>query len=105
MRHRTRSLLMLLTALLLAAVVTSGRAQPRVTLASSNFEPSTEQQLFANGYAANVVITPDGRRVLRASQRIYSTTTWIRDLDYSINGYHLFAQRYERVRRERPVFP
>lgn len=87
MQHRTRPVLALLAALLLAAVATSGQAQPRVVLASSNFEPTTEQQLFANGYAANVVFTPDGRRVLRASQRNYSTTTWIRDLDYSINGY------------------
>lgn len=54
---------------------------------SSRFDSLTEELLFASGYAANVVTTNDGRRVLRASQRNYSTTTWIRDIDYSISGY------------------
>lgn len=80
-------ILILLVCLVVATSAPATQARPRFGLASSRFDSVTEQLLFANGYAANVVTTPDGRRVLRASQRNYSTTTWVRDLDYSISGY------------------
>jgi hypothetical protein len=62
-------------------------AHTRFRVASSRFDLQTEELLIANGYAANILTTPDGRRVLRASQRNYTTTTWARDLDYAISGY------------------
>ncbi len=50
------------------------------------FDPQLDAALFDNGYSRNVLET-GGRRVLRASQRNYTNTTWSRDLDYAMAGY------------------
>ncbi|HEX6289002.1 MAG TPA: hypothetical protein VFZ66_07415 [Herpetosiphonaceae bacterium] len=63
------------------------QARARFNVANSRFDLQTEELLLTNGYAANIIATSDGRRVLRASQRNYTTTTWARDLDYAIGGY------------------
>ncbi len=77
--------------LLLIGLVGGGtasiQARPQFRTAATRFDLATEETLLANGYAANVITAPDGRRVLRASQRNYTTTTWARDLDYAISGY------------------
>ena len=86
LRHRT--LLILTAAVLASTLIPTLEARPRrIGMASSRFDSLTEELLFANGYLANIVTTPDGRRVLRASQRNYTTTTWVRDLDYALSGY------------------
>lgn len=85
MRHRILILLALL--IITATAVPASQAGTRVRNAESRFDLLTEQLLFLNGYVANILTAPDGRRVLRASQRNYSTTTWARDLDYAISGY------------------
>jgi hypothetical protein len=85
MRHR---LTLVLTALLLAATCASAvPTDARFRTATSRFDAPTEELLLANGYLANILTAPDGHRVLRASQRNYTTTTWVRDLDYAISGY------------------
>lgn len=86
LRHRT--LLIFTAAVLASTIIPTLEARPkRINLTSSRFDALTEELLFANGYLANIVTTPDGRRVLRASQRNYTTTTWVRDLDYALSGY------------------
>lgn len=87
MPTRYRSFIFLLVAVFGAIGVSTTQARPRWQLASSQFDLPMEELLFANGYAANILTAPDGRRVLRASQRNYTTTTWVRDLDYAISGY------------------
>ncbi|MBV9787182.1 MAG: hypothetical protein JOZ51_03345, partial [Chloroflexi bacterium] len=83
--HRITLLLLVLT--LGLALVPESQAQMRLRVANSRFDLQTEQLLLTNGYLANILTTVDGRRVLRASQRNYTTTTWARDLDYAISGY------------------
>ncbi len=83
--HRT--LLLLLVCTLAITLVPTLSAQSRFRVANSRFDLQTEELLLAHGYAANILTAPDGRRVLRASQRNYTTTTWARDLDYAISGY------------------
>ncbi|WP_152541303.1 hypothetical protein [Kallotenue papyrolyticum] len=82
---RCSALAAMLLSLILAAP--SLRAGTRTTMTASRFDATTEAQLLRNGYLANIVSLPDGRQVLRASQRAYQTTTWARDLDYAISGY------------------
>ncbi len=69
------------------AIVPGAQANTRHRNAISRYDASIEDNLLANGYVANIITAPDGRRVLRASQRNYTTTTWVRDLDYAISGY------------------
>ena len=64
----------------------TGRAAPEEGRSQAVFDPQLEAILLENGYSRNIVDS-GGRRVLRASQRIYTTTTWARDLDYAISGY------------------
>jgi len=85
MHRRVLSLLIVL--LIITVASPAAQAGPKIPTAISRYDALTEQLLLTNGYLANIVITPDGRRVLRASQRNYSTTTWVRDLDYALSGY------------------
>lgn len=87
MHTRYRITLLLLVLVLGLALVPDSQAQMRLRVANSRFDLQTEQLLLTNGYLANILTTVDGRRVLRASQRNYTTTTWARDLDYAISGY------------------
>lgn len=87
LKHRHRTLLTLLVLLLATTMLPAAQAGPRLRIASSRFDAATEELLLTNGYLANILTVPDGRRVLRASQRNYTTTTWVRDLDYAISGY------------------
>jgi hypothetical protein len=84
-RHRITLLLLVLA--LGIALVPASQAQTRFRVANSRFDLQTEQMLLDSGYTANILVTADGRRVLRASQRNYTTTTWARDLDYALSGY------------------
>lgn len=52
----------------------------------ATFDPALDALLFENGYTRNI-LDIGGRRVLRASQRNYTNTTWSRDLDYAMAGY------------------
>lgn len=84
--HKRLGFLLLLLSLIGGGTATM-QANPRFRIAATRFDLATEETLLANGYAANILTAPDGRRVLRASQRNYTTTTWVRDLDYAISGY------------------
>lgn len=80
-----RSLLLLIPLMLLVVLVPNGRAAPSARSLTA-FDPEVEQQLFDNGYTKNIV-DEGGVKVLRASQRNYTRTTWMRDLDYAMTGY------------------
>jgi hypothetical protein len=72
-------------AILLSTIYTRAGAQSDVR-SRTTFEPGLDATLFDNGYTSNI-IDAGGRRVLRASQRNYTNTTWSRDLDYAMSGY------------------
>ena len=61
--------------------------------ATSQYAPDIEAAVLANGYAANVV-SIDGRRGLRASQRSYSASIWARDSVAMANGSRALADAY-----------
>ncbi len=83
---------------LVAPLFGSQRAGADESRSVASFDPELETLLLENGYSLNI-IGGGGRRVLRASQRNYTHTTWSRDLDYAMRGYS-FALHDMSVLRE-----
>ncbi|NNJ09779.1 protein kinase [Chloroflexales bacterium ZM16-3] len=54
--------------------------------ASTSYDPAFEPKLLESGYTNNIV-TVQGHRVLQPSQSEPILHTWVRDLDYAMNGY------------------
>jgi hypothetical protein len=54
--------------------------------AGACYAPDLEATLLRNGYENNIVVIR-GRRGVRASQRSYATSVWVRDIDYAVSGY------------------
>ena len=89
MNHRLRFYPILVVALLLAYLVPSARpwrASAEESHSIAAYDADLEALLLENGYNQNIIAGGE-RRVLRASQRNYTNTTWSRDLDYAMRGY------------------
>jgi hypothetical protein len=54
--------------------------------AGACYAPDLETMLLKNGYESNIVVVR-GRRGVRASQRSYTASVWVRDMDYAVSGY------------------
>ena len=82
----SRWVFLLVAAALVLSPVAGRPAAAQNGVSAAAFDPATAALLLENGYYRNIV-EDGGRRVLRASQRNYTNTTWSRDLDYAMSGY------------------
>jgi hypothetical protein len=70
----------------LPLVLCAPTKQMEADRATACYAPDLQATLLKNGYDKNIVAIR-GRRGLRASQRSYTGSVWIRDLDYAVSGY------------------
>ncbi len=87
MKHRSfRPLVFISTVVLCVGLVVPSKAAPTAARSQVAVDADVEALVFENGYTANI-IGNGSSRVLRSSQKNYTNTGWVRDLDYAIAGY------------------
>jgi hypothetical protein len=98
-----RPLLFVVTLLMCVGLIVPGEAAPTTARSTVAVDADVEALVFENGYSANIIGNGTAR-VLRSSQRNYTNTGWVRDLDYAITGYSLTLHDMSVMRENVELF-